>query len=313
MNIRHVDLNLLVYLNVLLDERSVSRAADKLALSQPAMSNALKRLRDLFDDPLLVRAAGTMKPTEKARSLKPEIESLLKLAEEITQPSEQFEPQNADLTFRIMANDYIESTLLGPFIAEHLSACPGLSFDILSPADVSLQDMETGTIDLAINRFNQLPRSFHQSTLWRDGFCCLVNRGTAFAQAQTLENYLAAEHVWVSRVGWGPEPARTNQATSQKLGWIDEALWQLEKSRNIRVFTRHYMVAGLLATQPQLIATLPRRLAQQIADTSSELQLCPLPFQVVPGEIKMIWSPLLHHSGAHQWLRRSLAEFAARQ
>lgn len=171
MNIRNVDLNLLVYLNVLIDEKSVSKAANKLALTQPAMSNALKRLRDLFDDPLLVRAAGSMTPTSKALSLKPEIESLLKMAEAITQPSEQFNPATAEVTFRIMANDYMESTLIAPFITEQLTKNPGVNFDVLSPSDVNLQDMEKGTIDLAINRFNGLPRSFHQASVWRDNYC----------------------------------------------------------------------------------------------------------------------------------------------
>ena len=167
MNIRHVDLNLLVYLNVLIDEQSVSKAANKLALTQPAMSNALKRLRDLFDDPLLVRAAGTMTPTAKALSLKPEIESLLKMAEEITQPSEVFDPSTANITFRIMANDYLESTLIAPFITQQLAKNPGLNFDILSPSDVNLQDMEKGTIDLARDaarpggsKFGYLTRSY---------------------------------------------------------------------------------------------------------------------------------------------------------
>ena len=187
MNIRHVDLNLLVYLNVLIDEQSVSKAANKLALTQPAMSNALKRLRDLFDDPLLVRAAGTMTPTAKALSLKPEIESLLKMAEEITQPSEQFDPSSATLTFRIMANDYLESTLIAPFITNQLAQNPGLNFDILSPSDVTLQDMEKGTIDLAINRFNGLPRSFHQASVWRDNYCCLSHPDNPYLQAQSLE------------------------------------------------------------------------------------------------------------------------------
>jgi DNA-binding transcriptional LysR family regulator len=134
MNIRNVDLNLLVYLNVLIDEKSVSKAANKLALTQPAMSNALKRLRDLFDDPLLVRAAGSMTPTAKALALKPEIESLLKMAEEITQPSEQFNPATANVTFRIMANDYLESTLIAPFICKQLAKNPGIDFDVLSPS-----------------------------------------------------------------------------------------------------------------------------------------------------------------------------------
>ena len=133
MNIRNVDLNLLVYLNVLIDEKSVSKAANKLALTQPAMSNALKRLRDLFEDPLLVRAAGSMTPTAKALLLKPEIESLLKMAEAITQPSEQFNPATAEITFRIMANDYLESTLIAPFITAQLNKNPGINFDVLSP------------------------------------------------------------------------------------------------------------------------------------------------------------------------------------
>ncbi|MGB0924880.1 MAG: LysR family transcriptional regulator, partial [Pseudoalteromonas shioyasakiensis] len=250
MNIRHVDLNLLVYLNVLIDEQSVSKAANKLALTQPAMSNALKRLRDLFDDPLLVRAAGTMTPTAKALSLKPEIESLLKMAEEITQPSEVFDPSTANITFRIMANDYLESTLIAPFITQQLAKNPGLNFDILSPSDVNLQDMEKGTIDLAINRFNGLPRSFHQASVWRDNYCCLTHPDNPYLQQQNLEGYLAQEHIWVNRAGWGVEAAVTNKSGSQKLGWVDEALWQLEQTRNIRVFTRHYMVASLLCQSP---------------------------------------------------------------
>ncbi|MCF2902402.1 LysR family transcriptional regulator [Pseudoalteromonas sp. SSMSWG5] len=309
MNIRHVDLNLLVYLNVLIDEQSVSKAANKLALTQPAMSNALKRLRDLFDDPLLVRAAGTMTPTAKALSLKPEIESLLKMAEEITQPSEIFDPSTANITFRIMANDYLESTLIAPFITQQLAKNPGLNFDILSPSDVNLQDMEKGTIDLAINRFNGLPRSFHQASVWRDNYCCLTHPDNPYLQQQNLEGYLAQEHIWVNRAGWGVEAAVTNKSGSQKLGWVDEALWQLEQTRNIRVFTRHYMVASLLCQSPKLIATLPRRQAMLLAK-HTDLVISPVPFQIVPIEVKMLWSPLLHHANPHQWLRRELLAFA---
>ena len=310
MNIRHVDLNLLVYLNVLIDEQSVSKAANKLALTQPAMSNALKRLRDLFDDPLLVRAAGTMTPTAKALSLKPEIESLLKMAEEITQPSEVFDPNTANITFRIMANDYLESTLIAPFITQQLAKNPGLNFDILSPSDVNLQDMEKGTIDLAINRFNGLPRSFHQASVWRDNYCCLTHPDNSYLQQQNLEGYLAQEHIWVNRAGWVVEAAVTNISGSQKLGWVDEALWQLEQTRNIRVFTRHFMVASLLCQSPQLIATLPRRQAMLLAK-HTDLVISPVPFQIVPIEVKMLWSPLLHHANPHQWLRRELLAFAS--
>ena len=309
MNIRNVDLNLLVYLNVLIDEQNVSKAANKLALTQPAMSNALKRLRDLFDDPLLVRAAGSMTPTAKALSLKPEIEALLKMAEAITQPSDIFDPSTAQMTFRIMANDYLESTLVAPFITAQLNQHPGLNFDVLSPSDVNLQDMEKGTIDLAINRFNGLPRSFHQASVWRDNYCCLMHPANPYLKKPDLEQYLASEHIWVNRAGWGAEAAVTNKSGSQKLGWVDEALWQLEQTRHIRVFTRHYMVASLLCQSPQLIATLPRRQAKLLTE-HTELVISPVPFQIVPIEVKMLWSPLLHHASPHQWLRRELLAFA---
>ena len=309
MNIRKTDLNLLVYLNVLLEERSVSRAADKLAITQPAMSNALKRLRELFDDPILVRTAEGMTPTDKAEKLKPDIVELLSLAGQITQPDRDFSIKHSQATFRIMASDYMEATLIAPFISSVLNDAPNINFDVLTPGDVSLQDMEKGTVDLAINRFTTLPKSFHQATVWRDNFCCLLHKNHEYASSPDLDTYLAAEHVWVNRTGWGVESIASNKSGSQRLGWVDEALWQLDETRTIRVFTRHYMMVGLLLQQPRLIATIPRRLARMYQN-NDELTVCRVPFQIVPFEIKMIWSPLRHHSRAHQWLRRSLLEFS---
>ena len=144
MNIRKTDLNLLVYLNVLLEERSVSRAADKLAITQPAMSNALKRLRELFDDPILVRTAEGMTPTDKAEKLKPDIIELLSLAGQITQPDRDFSIKHSETTFRIMASDYMEATLIAPFIRNVLNDAPNINFDVLTPGDVSLHDIEKG-------------------------------------------------------------------------------------------------------------------------------------------------------------------------
>ncbi|GDY25008.1 LysR family transcriptional regulator [Agarivorans sp. Toyoura001] len=310
MNIRKVDLNLLVYLNVLLEERNVSKAASKLALTQPTMSNALKRLRELFDDPLLVRTAEGMTPTEKATKLKPEIVSLLSLAEKITQPDKDFSPEQSSVTFRIMCNDYIEATLLAPFIQSVLSSAPKINFDLFGPGDIRLSDMEKGHIDLAINRFTNLPKTFHQSSIWRDNFCCLLHKDHAYTEQLSLDSYLDSEHVWVNRAGWGAETAVANQNSGHKLGWVDEALAQLDQSRNIRVYTRHYGLAGLLVAQPQLIATLPRRQAMLYKD-NQDLRIVRVPFQIVPIETKMIWSPLLQHSKAHQWLRRSLIDFSA--
>ena len=112
MNINRVDLNLLVYLDALLRERNVTQAANQLNLSQPAMSNGLRRLRELFDDPLLVRTSDGMTPTERALELEPVVREVLTTIDRAVQPRTDFEPEAADRVFRIMASDYAESTLL---------------------------------------------------------------------------------------------------------------------------------------------------------------------------------------------------------
>lgn len=112
MNVSRVDLNLLVYLEVLLRERNVTRAAEELGISQPAMSNSLRRLRDLFSDPILVRTSSGMVPTDRAIELQPLIRSVLIAAEEAIQPKKEFKPLESDRIFRIMASDYTECTLL---------------------------------------------------------------------------------------------------------------------------------------------------------------------------------------------------------
>ncbi|MGS2723032.1 LysR family transcriptional regulator [Porticoccus sp. GXU_MW_L64] len=309
MNIRNVDLNLLIYLSALLEERNVSRAAERLAITQPAMSNALKRLRELFADPLLVRTSEGMTPTDKARALEPELAAVLASVEAMVQTEEDFDPAATEVTFRIQCSDYIEFTLLLPFIAQVQQQAPGIDFDILSPGDASLQAIEKGIVDLAINRFSRLPQAFHQATVWRDNFCCLVHKDHPYAAQQTLEQYLSAEHMWVNKTGLGAAQGVSRKADVHKLGWVDEALAALDESRNIRVFSRHYMVASHLERLPHLIATLPRRMAMVQAQ-NPDLRIVKVPFQVVPIEVKMAWSPLLQHSAPHKWLRRSLLETA---
>jgi DNA-binding transcriptional LysR family regulator len=308
MNLSRVDLNLLVFLDVLLRERNVTKAAEQLGITQPAMSNGLKRLRDLLDDPLLIRTSEGMTPTERAEALQPLVRNILNEVEKAVQPSTPFDPATSDRTFRVMASDYIEATLLPKVIAALAEQAPGICLDILTPSDVSFQDIEKGKVDMAINRFNQLPQSFHQTTLWRDNFACLLSASHPGVDNFDLETYLASNHVWVNKTNMGVGTGMDRDNTS-RLGWIDEALAELDVKRNIRVFTRNYMVASILATQPDLIATLPRRMAQVYANDPN-LAIRTPPFPLVPIEIKMIWSPLLQHNPGHQWLRRLIVDIA---
>jgi DNA-binding transcriptional LysR family regulator len=185
-NLNQIDLNLLVYLEVLLRERNVTQAANQLGLSQPAMSNGLRRLRALFDDPLLVRTSEGMTPTERALELEPLVKEILLGVDRAMQPATEFAPGEAQMVVRIMASDYAESTLFPAVLTQLREHAPGITLDIMNPSDVSFLDVERGKVDLVINRFDQMPQSFHQITLWEDSFSCLMS-----ADNPILEDFLA--------------------------------------------------------------------------------------------------------------------------
>ena len=302
MNIGRVDLNLLVYLDALLRERNVTRAADQLGLSQPAMSNGLRRLRDLFEDPLLVRTSDGMAPTERAEELQPVVRELLSTIDKAVQPRTEFDAASAKRVFRIMASDYAESTLLPRILLKLRESAPGITLDIMTPSDVSFQDVEQGKVDMAINRFDALPQSFHQKIIWQDGFSCLMRVNNPVLEDFTLDSYLDAQHVWVSKTGMGVGVG-VNPDDVQRLGWVDEALSRLDKKRQITLFTRHYQAAMLLAEQTDLIVTLPSK-AAVLQRNNSRLVVKAPPFEIPPIDLKMAWSPLLHHNPAHRWMRQ---------
>lgn len=302
MNINRIDLNLLVYLDVLLRERNVTKAASQLGISQPAMSNGLRRLRQLFDDPLLVRTSEGMTPTERASQLAPMVREVLVNIEKAVQPQTAFDPSSSDRVFRIMASDYTESTLLPSLLRELREKAPKVCLDILTPSDVSFLDVEQGRVDMVINRFDSMPQSFHQTTVWEDRYVCLMSVENPIRDNFNLESYLGAQHVWVSKTGMGVGVG-VNPKDSQRLGWVDEFLRKQGKKREISVFTRHYQAAMLLAEQKDLVVTIPKK-AADLQKNNPRLVALPTPFEVPTFELKMAWSPLLQHNPAHQWIRR---------
>ena len=310
MNISKIDLNLLVYLDVLLREKNVTRAADQLSITQPAMSNGLKRLRELFSDPILVRTSEGMMPTARALQLQPTVREVLSKLEATIQPETEFEPATSNRTFRIMASDYAETTLLAKVLGELRTLAPSVTLDIMTPSDVSFHDVELGKVDMAINRFEELPMSFHQKVIWYDTFSCMVNSEHPCLPGFDLENYLNHQHVWVSKTGFGVGVG-IDPNEVQKLGWVDAELAKLGKKRDIRVFTRHYHMAMWLAKEQGLIATLPTKATELYADNSNIKVLEP-PFDIPPIALKMAWSPLLHHDVGHIWLRRLIVEVGAK-
>ena len=308
MKVNRIDLNLLVYLDALLRERNVTQAANQLNLSQPAMSNGLRRLRELFNDPLLVRTSEGMTPTERALELEPVVREVLSKIDQAVQPRGEFEAGTAQRVFRIMASDYAESTLFPSVLGKLRTLAPGLTLDIMTPSDVSFLDVERGKVDMVINRFDSMPQSFHQIHLWDDSFTCVLSPENPVLKDFTLENYLQANHVWVSKTGMGVGVG-VDPSDVQRLGWVDAALNRLGKKRQIRVFTRHYQAAMTLAEQNDLIVTLPTR-AAQLKLNNPRVVLREPPLEIPPLELKMAWSPLLQLNPANKWLRKLIVDTA---
>lgn len=309
MNISKIDLNLLIYLDVLLREKNVTRAASQLNITQPAMSNGLKRLRALFNDPILVRTSDGMVPTERARALAPSIRKILLELEETLQNEDSFDEASSKRVFRVMASDYAASTLIPPLLKRLNERAPNIIIDIMTPSDVTFHDVEAGKIDMAINRFEELPQSFHQKTIWRDSFSCIVGANNPLVKDFNINNYLAAKHVWVAKTGFGVGVG-IDTSNVNNLGWVDEALAKLGRKRNIQAFTRNYHVAMQLALEGNLVATLPTRCAM-LHKNDPQYKVLPPPFEIPIMELKMIWSPLLHHDASHIWFRQLVIETVA--
>ena len=308
MNIRDVDLNLLLYLDVLLRERSVSQAAQVLSITQPAMSSSLKRLRVLFKDSILTRSSHGMIPTEKALELQPIVRKILSDIDGLFLEQSEFDPSKIKQIFRIMCGDYAEATLLPKVINRLRQVAPQVVVDCLTPSDINYIDLEQSRVDLAINRFDDLPKTFHQKTIWQDGDACLLNKKHPFVASFNLKHYLASKHVWVSKtgigVGYGVTPEK-----SGSLDWVDLALNELGEKREIACFTRHYMMPAILVSQNDLIATVPIRIAQLFAD-HHDLIVKEVPFFIPKFELKMAWSPLLQRGPEHKWFRSLLIDVA---
>ena len=300
MNIRDVDLNLLVMLDALLREQSVTRAARAMDITQPAMSNALKRLRKLLGDPVLVRTASGMQPTARAAQLHRPVRNVLAEMEALIAPNRAFEPETAERLFTILITDYAASILM-PHIVDVLEdEAPNIALNILSAGSDAIDQIERGEADFLVNEFGRLPANFHQQRLWTDRLACLIRADhpalAAAGGTLTLEAFLSQRHVLITQTGVG-------------LSRIDEALADRGLSRTISVLTRHYQLPRELIAHSDMIVALPARIARYQARHLG-LVVQPPPIDLPGFEIGMAWGALDHHDMAHRWLRERIIAIA---
>ena len=307
---RQLDLNLLRVFDEVMTERSLTRAAHKLSLTQPAVSNALQRLREALGDDLMKRSGQEMSPTPRALALWPTVREALGQLEGALVPG-QFVPAQASNTFILAMADATAAKLMPGLLAAMDQTAPGVSIRVVP---LTTRDprrlLEDETLDLAIGYFpatmadltariqSGAAVAFSHERLYSGEYVCVMRRDHPLAkEALTLANFCAARHLLVSFSG-------------RPFGFVDEALAAIGQKRRIVLTVNQFFTAGKLVAGSNLLTVLPRHFvnATGIAD---QLVLRELPFAMPLVHVDALWHHRVHRLTAHQWLRQTLVGIGA--
>ena len=291
MELKDIDLNLLVVFNQLLAERKVSKVAENLGLGQPAVSNALARLRRQFDDPLFLRTASGMQPTPFAEQLAESVGYALGMIHGAVNARNAFDPASSQRSFTVGMTDIGEIYFLPRLMQRIGELAPGVAISTVRNAAVNLKDaMEAGQVDLAIGLLPQLKAGFFQRRLFEQDYVCLMRRGHRLDQRRLrLADFFAAEHVAIVSAGTGH-------------GQVDEILDKHSPQRRVKLKVPHFVAIGHILQSTDLIATVPERLAERMADPFGLTHL-PHPVRLPRIAINLFWHAKYHKDPANQWLR----------
>ncbi len=297
MDLTDIDLNLLVLLDTLLRERSVSRAAKRLGIRQPALSKSLERLRRMLADPLLVRTAGGMVPTPRAMELEAPLRRLLEELRTALAPRTGFDPATTTQRFRIATTDYAAVALVPGVIARVRREAPSADLVVRSARfGELLDDLREGVVDLYAGLLSRPPEALYASRLFTDRFVCLVREDHPAVGARlTLKQYVELPHLLVSPVGGG------------FVGWIDHELVRLGLKRRTVLSLQHFLVAPHVVCESDLIVTLPERIARKAAAGLPVRVLSP-PLKVPTLTVRQFWHARTHHAASHRWFRALVAD-----
>lgn len=309
INFRTLDLNLLRVFDEVMSERSLTRAAHKLSLTQPAVSNALRRLRQALGDDLIKRSGQTMAPTPRALALWPAVREALRQLQEVLAPS-SFVPAMASTTFVLAMADATAAELMPGLIEVMDRAAPGVSIRVVP---LTTRDprrlLEQESADLAIGYFPAVfadltaraqageAVAFTHQRLYSGEYVCVMRHDHPLAHGPfTLNRYCAARHLLVSFSG-------------RPFGFIDEALALLGRERRIVLTVNQFFTAGKVVTRSDLLTVLPRHFVN-VTGFADQLVLRELPFAVPTVHVDALWHHRVHRVSAHQWLRETIATLA---
>ena len=291
VQLQDIDLNLLVVLHHLIELRRVSRVAEHLGLSQPAVSNALARLRRLLDDPLFIRTPAGMQPTPLTEQLAEPVAQALAAIHGALNQRAAFSPAHSERVFTIGMTDIGEIYFLPALMDAIAQAAPRVSVSTVRNTAVNLKEqMEAGHVDLAIGLLPLLKSGFHRRRLFTQRYVCLFRTGHRLGRRKlSLQDFSAAEHVVVASAGTGH-------------GQVDALLERGGVRRRVRLTVPHFVAVGHILRHTDLVATVPERLAQALVEPF-DLTYTAHPAALPEIAISVYWHARLHKDPANQWLR----------
>ena len=297
MSLRKIDLNLLVVLDALIEERSVRKAGLRIGLSQSATSHALSRLRAILEDELLVRTPLGMEPTPRALQLAARLRLALQEIEATLVP-DRFDPASADRRFTIDVETYETIGILAPLVDRVRAEAPSVDIAVQSGSeDAIYDDIDKGRADLAIGAFRVLPDRFMTRYLLSDDYVCVMRADHKLAvQSMSMKAFLATPHLFVSMSG----------ATFDA---VDEALAAKGLQRRIAFRLPHGLAAVVALARSDMIAVVTRRAALLFAQVAPLVIVDP-PLAIAPVKFRLIWNRRVHENPANQWLRGLLSTVA---
>ena len=297
MDIRKVDLNLLVVFEMLLRLQSVTRAAQALEMSQPAMSLALKKLRAAFGDPLFIRGSRGLSPTPRAEQLAVPVQNVLDQIKNDVLRQPGLDPATTERTFTFNMADVGELVFLPRLYAHFRAVAPGANIRTVStPPGQLAEAMQSGEVDLAVGYFPHLQgAAIYQQRLFAHSFVCIVRKDHPLSGEQiTKKQFLEAQHAVVQQEGKSHE-------------LFEEALAAQGMTRRIVLSIPHFLAIPLILAESDLVVTVPYAIGISFAKMA-DLKILRPPIQVAPAEVKQHWHARFHHDPANRWLRGVVAE-----
>lgn len=298
INLAGIDLNLLVVFDALMTEQHVTRAGERLGLSQPATSNALARLRSLMADDLFIRTAAGLRPTPKAITLAHQLRPALQQIQGALLEQPIFDPTQSDRLFTLGMSDYGEFVLLPKLMVMIQTLAPKVNLQIRSGDRQKLLDLlDRGEIDLLCGVFPEQIPWHRQQFIFQENYVCICRQGhPSIGTTLSLEEYLKASHLLVS-------------IKEDRVGKVDKLLAKRHLKRHIILSTPHFLTVPFILSQTDLIATLAQRIALTYAEPQ-QLKILPIPFDLEGFDVCMRWHQSTEKSSDCQWLRSIVMKLA---